>query len=151
MESLAIVVIEEEQMAGYSGTPLAKKLGIKHGFRYALINAPDNFAAELEPLPMTATSVTRVTKDLDLILFFCKTERTLQKEFPRLSRAIRANGMIWIAWPKKSSKVETDLAFNNVQRIGLEEGLVDVKICAVNQVWSGLKFVVRVKDRAARK
>ena len=137
-------------MAGYSDTPLAKKLGIKENSRYALINAPEGFEKEIEPLPPGATSVARVTKDLDLILFFCKGENTLRKQLPRLSQSIKPNGMIWIAWPKKSSKVETDLAFGVVQRIGLATGLVDVKICAVNEVWSGLKFVIRVKDRASR-
>ena len=135
-------------MAGYSGTPLVKKLGIKEGHRYAILNAPDGF--ELMLLPPSAVQVYRVSRDLDLILFFCKTERLLHKEFGRLAKAIKANGMIWIAWPKKSSKVETDLAFENVQRIGLATGLVDVKICAIDEVWSGLKFVVRVKDRATR-
>ena len=134
-------------MAGYSGTPLVTKLGIKEGFRYALMNAPAGFARELEPLPANTTSVTRMTKDLDVVLYFCKSEKRLQKDFSVLARCIKPNGMIWIAWPKKSSKVETDLAFENVQRIGLATGLVDVKICAINDVWSGLKFVVRLKDR----
>lgn len=137
-------------MAGYSGTPLAKKLGIKEGTRYALINAPKGFEKELAPMPLRTTLVARVTKDLDLILFFCKAENTLRKQLPRLSQSIKPNGMIWIAWPKKSSKVETDLAFGNVQRLGLATGLVDVKICAINEVWSGLKFVIRLKDRASR-
>jgi hypothetical protein len=135
-------------VAGYSGTPLVKKLGIKEGSRYALVNAPNGFRQELEPLPLHTTSVARVTKDLDVILFFCKAEQTLRNEFRRLSKSIKPNGMIWIAWPKRSSKVETDLAFENVQRIGLATGLVDVKICAVNEVWSGLKFVIRLKDRS---
>lgn len=134
-------------MAGYSGTPLVKKLGIKEGSRYAIINSPENFERELQPLPASSTSVSHLTKDLDLILFFCKSERVLQKQFASLAKSIKPNGMIWIAWPKKSSKVETDLTFTNVQQIGLASGLVDVKICAVNDVWSGLKFVVRVKDR----
>lgn len=137
-------------MAGYSGTPLAKKLGIKEGTRYALINAPKGFEKELAPMPLRTTLVARVTKDLDLILFFCKAETILRKQLPRLSQSIKPNGMIWIAWPKKSSKVETDLAFGNVQRLGLATGLVDVKICAINEVWSGLKFVIRLKDRASR-
>lgn len=134
-------------MAGYSGTPLVRKLGIKEGSRYALIDSPENFARELQPLPASSTSVLRLTKDLDLILFFCKSERVLQKRFASLAKSIKRNGMIWIAWPKKSSKVETDLTFTNVQQIGLAIGLVDVKICAITDVWSGLKFVVRLKDR----
>lgn len=134
-------------MVGYSGTPLARKLGIKEGSRYALINSPENFERELQPLPASSTSVSHLTKDLDLILFFCKSERVLRRQFAILAKSIKPNGMLWIAWPKKSSKVETDLTFTNVQQIGLATGLVDVKICAVNEVWSSLKFVVRVKDR----
>jgi hypothetical protein len=134
-------------MAGYSSTPLAKKLGIKEGSRIALVNAPKNFESELGPLPEKAQFVKRVTSSLDIILFFVLTERALAREFSKLADKLVANGMIWIAWPKKSSGVTTDLMFSNVQRIGLNAGLVDVKICAVDETWSGLKFVYRLKDR----
>jgi hypothetical protein len=138
-------------MAGYSETPLVKKLGIKEASRFAILNAPDGFERELSPLPATAIPLHRITKNLDLILLFCKKESVLKNEFVRLAKSIKPSGMIWIAWPKKSSKVDTDLAFDNVQRIGLATGLVDVKICAINDVWSGLKFVVRLKNRPSRK
>lgn len=134
-------------MAGYSGTPLAKKLGIKDNFRIALINAPRNFSKTLGPLPPTVQVSNRLTSELDLILFFVDRERTLAKEFANLATKLTTNGMIWIAWPKKSSGVATDLTFGPVQRIGLDSGLVDVKICAVDEIWSGLKFVYRLKDR----
>lgn len=134
-------------MAGYSSTPLANKLGIKEGSRIALVNAPKNFQSELGVLPEKAEIVKRLTSSLDIILFFVVTERALAHEFSRLAERLVANGMIWIAWPKKSSGVTTDLTFSNVQRIGLDEGLVDVKICAVDETWSGLKFVYRLKDR----
>jgi hypothetical protein len=137
-------------MAGYSSTPLAKKLGIKEGSRIALVNAPKHFQSELGSLPEKAEIVKRLTSSLDIILFFVITERTLAREFSRLAEKLVANGMIWIAWPKKSSGVTTDLTFNNVQRIGLDAGLVDVKICAVDETWSGLKFVYRLKDRPGR-
>lgn len=139
-------------MAGYSGTPLVMKLGFKEGFRAALVNPPPNFHRELAPLPADVTFFTSaLPKDLDLIVLFTDSQRTLQKEFPRLAKKLRQNGMLWIAWPKKTSGVETDLSENPVRTIGLAAGLVDVKICAVNEVWSGLKFVYRLKDRQAHK
>ena len=136
-------------MAGYSGTPLPKKLGIKEGSRIALINAPTDFARELE-LPDNAQIVTRVTKPLDIALLFVLTERALLRDFDKLAKKLATNGMIWVAWPKKSSGVATDLSFERVQLIGLESGLVDVKLCAIDEVWSGLKFVIRLKDRPQR-
>lgn len=138
-------------MAGYSSTPLAKKLGIKENFRIALVNAPKNFESELGELPHGARFVKRMTNSLDIILFFVLKERELARNFSRLAQNLVANGMIWIAWPKKSSGVATDLSFDCVQRIGLDAGLVDVKICAVDETWSGLKFVYRLKDRSKQK
>ncbi len=135
-------------MAGYSETPLTKKLGIKEGFRVGLVNSPKGFQKELGRLPEAVTLVTEnLPKQLDLILLFVDSETKLMKEFPRMMRKLTPNGTLWVAWPKKSSGVVTDLSFNNVQKFGLAEGLVDVKICAVNVVWSGLKFVYRLKDR----
>jgi hypothetical protein len=135
-------------MAGYSGTPLVKKLGFKEGFRAAFVNPPENFQRELGPLPANvAIFLGPLSKDLDLILLFTDSQRTLAKEFLRLAKKLRQNGMLWIAWPKKASGVSTDLSENVARAIGLEAGLVDVKICAINEVWSGLKFVYRLKDR----
>ena len=136
-------------MAGYSGTPSAKKLGIKEGSRIALINAPSDFESTLEQLPAGVEFVKRPTKGLDIILFFVLTERALSRDFAKLAARLTANGMIWIAWPKKSSSVSTDLSFERVQRIGLDGGLVDVKICAIDETWSALKFVYRLKDRSS--
>jgi len=138
-------------MAGYSGTPLVKKLGIKEGSRVALVNAPENFETELGELPDNVKFMKSTTKSLDLILFFVLSERVLARDFAKLAARLTSNGMIWIAWPKKSSGVTTDLTFEPVQRIGLDAGLVDVKICAIDDTWSGLKFVYRLKDRASRK
>jgi hypothetical protein len=135
-------------MAGYSGTHLAKKLGIKEGSRIALVNAPKDFESQLEPLPDRMEFIKRPTKAIDIVLFFVLTERALAKDFAKFAVTLALNGMIWIAWPKKSSGVATDLSFDRVQRIGLDAGLVDVKICAVDDTWSGLKFVYRLKDRA---
>jgi hypothetical protein len=134
-------------MAGYSGTPLTKKLGIKENLRIALVNAPKNFLSQLGALPATTKIVARLDKPLDLVVLFVDSEKLLAKEFPRLAKKLSSNGMIWIAWPKKASGLATNLSFDVVQKIGLQCGLVDVKICAVDEIWSGLKFVYRLKDR----
>jgi hypothetical protein len=134
-------------MAGYSDTPLAKKLGIKESSRIGLVNAPGGFQKQLGVLPANAQIVARLLKPLDLILLFTAAEKILVRDFPSLAKKLSANGMIWIAWPKKSSGVPTDLSFDRVQRVGLQGGLVDVKICAIDETWSGLKFVYRLKDR----
>lgn len=133
--------------AGYSGTPLVKKLGIKEGFRASLVGAPNDFRSELEDLPSGVSFVTSVQADLDFIMFFAKTSTELTANFSRLAARLKPTGMLWIAWPKKASGVATDLTDAVVRQTGLDAGLVDVKVCAVNQIWSGLKFVIRVKDR----
>jgi DUF3052 family protein len=137
-------------MAGYSETPLVRKLGIKPGFNIAFVNAPVDFFDELT-LPQDIKVNSRTQKPLDFVLLFVKSEKDLKKEFSRHAKRLEPAGMIWVAWPKKSSGVTTDLSFNNVQAIGLATGLVDVKICSVNEVWSGLKFVIRLKDRQQSK
>ncbi|HEY5885088.1 MAG TPA: hypothetical protein VIT88_10400 [Pyrinomonadaceae bacterium] len=134
-------------MAGYSGTPLAKKLGIKENSRVRLVNAPVGFEKELGELPPGVQLLNRGSKPFNLVLLFVKSESTLKKEFSKYAQTIARDGMIWVAWPKKSAGVATDLLFENVQKNGLNAGLVDVKICAVNEIWSGLKFVYRLKDR----
>ena len=138
-------------MAGYSGTPLVKKLGFKENFRAALVNSPEAFSAELEPLPDNVEFVTLPrAKGLDLIVLFVDSQQKLRKEFPRQARRLVKNGMLWVAWPKRASGLPTDLSDNSVRQIGLDGGLVDVKVCAVNEVWSGLKFVYRLKDRKSQ-
>ena len=137
-------------MAGYSSTPLPKKLGIKEGSRLAFVNAPADFETYLGPLPDGAEVVKRLTKPLDLVVLFVTSERSLARDFAKLAEKLATNGMIWVAWPKKSSGVATDLLFERVQRIGLDAGLVDVKICAIDETWSGLKFVIRLRDRKTR-
>ena len=136
-------------MAGYSGTPLPKKLGIKEGSRVALVNAPKDF--ELGELPDNVEFIKRPTKSLDIILFFVLSERALTRDFAKLAAKLTANGMLWISWPKKSSGVATDLSEQRVREIGLDAGLVDVKVCAIDETWSGLKFVYRLKDRSSLK
>src|SRR6266542_6090852 len=138
-------------MAGYSGTPLTKKLGFKQGFRAGLVNPPKGFQSELDALPDNVQiMVGDLPKKLDLIILFTDSQRSLKKEFKSLARKLTQNGMLWVAWPKKASGVVTDLSDNSVRQIGLDFGLVDVKVCAVNDIWSGLKFVYRLKDRSSR-
>lgn len=134
-------------MAGYSATPLAKKLGIKENFRIALINSPDQFEDALGPLPSGVTLAATAKEPINLILFFTKSQADLKKNFPRLAENLVSNGMLWVGWPKKASGVPTDLTEGIVQKIGLAAGLVDTKICAIDEIWSGLRFVIRVKDR----
>ena len=134
-------------MAGYSETPLPKKLGLKDGFRIAFVNSPKGFITQLGTLPVNVRVLTRPVEPIDFILLFADDEKSLAKRFQPLAKKLSRQGMIWIAWPKKSSGVPTDLSFECVQRIGLLSGLVDVKICAINEIWSGLKFVYRLKDR----
>lgn len=138
-------------MAGYSGTPLPKKLGIKDGSRITLVNAPKDFESELGELPDNVQFNKRPAKSLDIIIFFVLTERALARDFAKLAAKLTASGMLWIAWPKKSSGVATDLSEQRVRQIGLDAGLVDVKVCAIDETWSGLKFVYRLKDRSALK
>lgn len=133
-------------MAGYSGTPLVKKLGIKENVNATFVGAPNGFVAGLD-LPASVTVKQQSKRPLDFVLLFVKSEKDLRTKFAIYAAQLTPAGMLWVAWPKKSSGVATDLTFNNVQAIGLAEGLVDVKICAVDEVWSGLKFVFRVKDR----
>ena len=134
-------------MPGYSGTPLPKKLGIKDGFRVRLITAPPDVLAELKTA-LSACEVAREDKaPLDFAMIFTKSKAELAKAFKGIGKRLAPAGMLWVSWPKKSSGVATDLDENVVREIGLEAGLVDVKVCAVTEVWSGLKFVRRLKDR----
>ena len=133
-------------MAGYSGTPLIKKLGIKSGFNVAFLNLPSNFAGKFD-LPPDVTLDPAGAEPLDFAMLFVKHEKDLQKHFQKYAAKLKPTGMLWVSWPKKSSGVQTDLLFTNVQAIGLAAGLVDVKVCAIDDVWSGLKFVFRLKDR----
>lgn len=134
-------------MAGYSGTPLVKKLGIKRGFNVAFVNAPRNVTKSLD-LPSDVTVNSRSRQPFDFVLLCVKSEKELKTKFSVYAGKLEPAGMLWVAWPKKSSQVATDLTFMNVQEIGLGAGLVDVKICAIDEVWSGLKFVFRLQDRA---
>jgi hypothetical protein len=134
-------------MPGYSGTPLAKKLGIKDGFRVALLHVPDEVETELRNALMKCRRETVASEDLDFILLFAKSLTVLKVELSSAAKALAPAGMLWISWPKKSSGVPTDLTEDVIRQSGLAAGLVDVKVCAVTVVWSGLKFVIPVKNR----
>ena len=133
-------------MPGYSGTPLPKKLGIKPGFRVHLVNAPAEVRKELRDA-VAECEVLKQGDALDFAMVFTKSGAELTKEFTRIAKRLAPAGMLWASWPKKSSGVATDVDEYGVRGIGLAAGLVDVKVCAVSDVWSGLKFVRRVKDR----
>jgi hypothetical protein len=131
--------------AGYSGTPLAKKLGIKEGFKIALYNQPDYYFNLFTDFPENVKLINK--GKVDFIHYFVKEEKQIQKDIKQLKDQIEQNGMIWISWPKKSSKVETDVTEDVIRSIALKNGLVDVKVCAVDEIWSGLKLVIPLKDR----
>jgi len=124
-----------------------KKLGIKAGFRVWLVDAPDDVYAELGTALAGSENLSNGKAPLDFAMIFTKSKAKLEKDFTRVSKLLAPAGMLWVSWPKKSSGVATDLNENVVREIGLAAGLVDVKVCAVTEVWSGLKFVRRVKDR----
>jgi hypothetical protein len=133
--------------SGYSGTPLPKKLGIKSGSQVAFVSAPDGFDATLGALPDDVHTRRQARGKNDVIVFFVTRAADLSRRFATLSRALEPDGGLWVAWPKKSAGVATDLVFEVVQRVGLDAGLVDNKVCAIDETWSGLRFVYRLADR----
>jgi hypothetical protein len=134
-------------MAGYSKKPLAEKLGIRNGQKIYIGNAPPKYIQTLGNLPAATTLMKSLDGLCDFIQFFSHEKTTLELEFPKLKNSLAASGCLWVSWPKTVSKVKTDLNENLVREIGLKHGLVDVKVCAVDDVWSGLKFMFRLKDR----
>lgn len=138
-------------MPGYSGTPLAKKLGIKDGFRIALMHVPADVMAELRSAFERCQTAKPARGALDFVFLFVKSRAALERELMTAAQALAPAGMLWIAWPKKSSGVSTDVDENIVRDSGLCAGLVDIKVCAVAEVWSGLKFVIPVKNRPKKK
>ena len=137
-------------MAGYTGTPLTRKLGIKAGARVALVRAPEGFERELGRLPDGVRLRTQARGAQDIVLFFATRQAELERRFDGLARAIAPAGGLWIAWPKRTAGVATDLREGVVRELGLAHGLVDNKVCAVDDTWSGLRFVYRLNDRAGR-
>jgi hypothetical protein len=134
-------------MAGYSGTPLSAKLGIKAGSSVLAVNAPANYESLLAPMPTDVKFVRKLSPSVDLIHLFIKSAAEMDAKLRVWRHAMRPDGMIWISWPKKASKVPTDITEDVIREIALPLGLVDVKVCAVDETWSGLKLVVRKELR----
>jgi len=134
-------------MAGYSGTPLAKKLGIKAGMTVHAENAPTHYAELLDPWPENVTTAARNAKELDLVHVFATTRAELARLLAVFLSKIKQNGAIWVSWPKKASGMPSEITEDTVREIALPLGLVDVKVCAVDDVWSGLKLVIRKENR----
>ena len=136
--------------AGYSGTPLVRKLGFKPGMRAHLAGAPEGFAALLEDLPEGVRLLAPPAGELDLVLLFVRERRALERRLPTLQPRLAPAGMIWVAWPKRAAKVPTDMTEDVVRDVALPLGVVDNKVCAIDDTWSGLRLVIRLVDRPAR-
>jgi hypothetical protein len=134
-------------VAGYSGSPLTKKLGIKEGHRVAFPGAPSEFAGLLGELPDGVRVRSRVAGPLDVIVYFTKSCGELERRLPALRRAMDPAAGLWIAWPKRASGVETDMTEDVARELGLANRLVDNKVCAIDETWSGLRLVIRLADR----
>jgi hypothetical protein len=134
-------------MAGYSGTPLAQKLGIKAGQKVVRINAPVGYAKLLAPLPEAVSFTPKVTAGAGFVHLFISKRKALESELRRLRKLIADTGVLWVSWPKKSSGVTTDVTEDIIREVALPLGFVDVKVCAVDETWSGLKLMVRRENR----
>jgi hypothetical protein len=132
---------------GYSGTPLAKKLGIKPGTELLVINGPEDYQRLVEPLPDGVRIVSRVANSTDIVHVFVTSKAQLAKSLKVLRAKLRSDGAVWVSWPKKAAKVPTDVTDNTIREIALPLGFVDIKVCAVDEVWSGLKIVLRKELR----
>lgn len=133
--------------AGYSGTPLARKLGIKPEAVVAVVNEPDDFRALLDPLPDGVVFRSALRGNLDLVIAFFTRRSTLKAKLPALTKAIYPDAGLWLAWPKKSSGVKTDITGNEIRELGLASGVVDIKVCAIDDTWSGHRFAHRLENR----
>lgn len=135
--------------SGYSGTPLAKKLGLKEGFKIRLVNQPDYYFDLFTDFPENIEILNEKKTKKNCIHYFTKEAKDLYKDIVSLRNEIEPNGMIWISWPKKASKIITDITEDTIRDLALKNGLVDIKVCAVDEIWSGLKLVIPVKERSA--
>ncbi len=132
---------------GYSGTPLAKKLGFKDGTQACLISAPAELSDWLAPLPAGVNFSAKVTAQTDLVHLFTPERRVLQAQLVRLRKQLRSDAVVWVSWPKKAAKLPTDITEDTIREVAMPLGFVDVKVCAVSAVWSGLKLVIRKELR----
>lgn len=137
-------------MPGYSGTPLSKKLGIKDNLRVHLEGPPPDVVSELKPSLARCNILKSARGPIDFVMLFVKSQAECEKRLESLAKELTPAGMLWVCWPKKSSGIAMDLNENDIRRIGLAAGLVDIKVCAVNETWSGLKFVIPVAKRKMR-
>lgn len=135
------------QQSGYSGTPLAKKLGLKNGYSVLLVNQPAHYLDLFTDFPDVALIEHPKETEIDFIHFFGTSKKDMEKQTVQLKPFLKNNGTLWVSWPKKSSKIASDLSRDYIREHLLANGLVDVKVCAVDKDWSGLKFVYRLKDR----
>jgi hypothetical protein len=135
------------QPGGYSKTPLIKKLGYKAGFRIRIKNAPDSFLTLLGELPGNIQISSSLRNNLDIDHLFVTSQKALQQQLPKSIQSIKQNGMIWVSWPKKSSGIKTDVGEDQIRDIALPLGIVDIKVCAIDEIWSGLKLVIRKELR----
>ena len=135
---------------GYSGTPLPKKLGIRDGTRVAIVAPPAGFDGVLGSLPDGVQVTHQARGRCDVIVFFVTRRAELTRRFPAFARALVSDGGLWVAWPKRTSGVATDLREGEVRDVGLDAGLVDNKVCAIDSIWSGLRFVHRLENRPPR-
>jgi hypothetical protein len=133
--------------AGYSGTPLVRKLGVKPGMKVVYLNAPEGFEATIGELPEGVSVARRLGGSKDVVILFTTERRELEARLGAVRKAIAPDGMLWVAWPKKAAKVPTDVTEDVVREVVLPTGLVDVKVCAIDEVWSGLKVVIRKELR----
>jgi hypothetical protein len=134
-------------MARYPGTPLAKKLGIKSGFVIKLVNAPPNYLSLFTDWPDGVKQINDSTIPKDFIHYFAVDTGSLNKDLKNLKSELKPAGMLWISWAKRASKISTDVTEDTIRHLGLKYGLVDIKVCAIDQIWSALKFVIAIKDR----
>ena len=134
-------------MVGYSGAPLAKKLGLKEGLKLLTVAAPEGYAAWLGPLPEGAELTSRAKKPIAAAHVFVTKRAVLAKELTRLRESLEPAGFVWVSWPKKAAKVATDVTEDTIRDVALPMGFVDVKVCAVTETWSGLKLVIRKMER----
>ncbi len=133
--------------AGYSGTPLAKKLGIKEGMTVVAVNAPDNYPELLAPLPAGVSIIGEARNDIEILHIFTNSRDDLFRRLAEGKSMIRQDGAIWVSWYKKAAKLPTEITEDAVREAALALGLVDVKVCAVDEKWSGLKLVIRKENR----
>jgi len=137
-------------MAGYSGTPLTQKLGIKPGMVVVAIDAPENYRKLLEPIPSGVNFATRPVGNTKFVHLFVKERRALTEHLRQLRQKIAEDAVVWVSWPKKSSGVPTDVTEDVIRAVALPLGFVDIKVCAVDEVWSGLKLMIRRENRKSK-